>query len=204
MSLSFKLAVRLLSLATLFLQVNLVSAGIEITPMAGYRIGGEFNQVDKNAKLKFDETESYGFVIDFDQSKYKQITVLYSRQTTSLRSSDSLETNPLTDVDIEYYHIGGNQIWIRDKMRPFFGATVGATHFNAHGRNSTTKFSFSLGGGVKFFVTERFALMAGVRGYGTFFDGSSSLFCGPNGCLASASGSLLFQFEANAGVTLRF
>ncbi|MFV2060412.1 MAG: hypothetical protein ACC653_06975 [Gammaproteobacteria bacterium] len=183
---------------------KLVFSGTEITPMLGYRIGGEFNQVDNTATLKFDESESYGIVIDLDYNKYQQITLLYSRQDTSLLSSEALVVNPLFNVDIEYFHIGGNQIWIKDKMRPFFGATVGATHFSAQGRNSTTKFSLSIGGGSKFFLTKRIALMVGARGYATFASNSSSIFCGPNGCLASVSGSALFQFEATAGVTFRF
>jgi hypothetical protein len=204
MSLNSRITILILSVATIFSHVSLASAGTEITPMLGYRIGGEFNQVDSTATLKFDESESYGIIVDLDYNKYQQITLLYSRQDTSLRSSQTLAINPLFDVDIEYFHIGGNQIWIKDKMRPFFGATAGATHFSADGRNATTKFSLSIGGGSKFFLTKRVALMVGLRGYATFVSNSSSIFCGPNGCLASVSGSALFQFEANAGITFRF
>ncbi len=204
MFLQLKTRFYLFVFALLIFQINSAAAETEITPMLGYRIGGEFNQVSSTATLKFDESESYGLVVDIDYNKYQQITLLYSRQDTALSSSTALVVNPLFDVDVEYFHIGGNQIWIKDKMRPFFGATAGATHFSAQGRNSTTKFSLSIGGGSKFFLTKRVALMVGLRGYATFASSSSSIFCGPNGCAASISGSALFQFEANAGVTFRF
>ncbi|MFV1983080.1 MAG: hypothetical protein ACC657_06020 [Thiohalomonadales bacterium] len=185
-------------------QISIAIAEVEITPMVGYRIGGDFENSTNSTKLELEETETIGLVVDFDYGKYQQITLLYSQQKTNMITFEPGVTNPLFGVDVEYFHIGGNQIWIKDKMRPFFGATIGGTHFSPEGYNSTTKFSFSIGGGSKFFLTKRIALMIGARGYMTFFSDSSAVFCGPGGCLISISGSAMFQLEANAGLTFRF
>ena len=204
MLLNNKITIFLLAFIMLLFQMSIAIAEVEVTPMLGYRTGGEFNAIGVPATLKLEEAETYGVTIDIDHGKYQQITVLYSRQETSLRTSQFGVQNPLFDVDVEYLHIGGNQIWIKEKMRPFFGATVGATHFNTQEYSSTTRLSFSIGGGSKFFLTKRIALMVGARAYATLFNSSSSIFCGNNGCSAAVSGSALFQFEATAGVTFRF
>jgi len=185
-------------------QLNIATAEVEISPMVGYRIGGEFNSNITDTSVKFDESDIKGFVLDFDYNKYQQITFLYSQQKSLIRQFVLGTETDSFDVDIDYYQIGGNQIWIKGKMRPFFGATVGITHLAAENRSSTSKLSFSLGGGSKFFITDNLALMVGVRGYATLIGNGSSLFCGNNGCAVSVSGTGFLQFEANAGVTLRF
>jgi opacity protein-like surface antigen len=188
----------------LLLQLNSATAKVEISPMVGYRIGGEFNSNITDSSVKFDESDIKGFVLDFDYNKYQQITFLYSQQKSRIRQfTQGAETDSF-DVDIDYYQIGGNQIWIKGKMRPFFGVTVGITHLSAENRSSTSKLSFSLGGGSKFFITENLAFMLGVRTYATLMGNGSSLFCGNNGCAVSVSGTGFLQLEANAGVTLRF
>ncbi len=185
-------------------QIGVAIAEVEITPMVGYRIGGNFEDTTDSTKFELEETDTIGLVVDIDYGKYQQITLLYSQQKTNMLTLEPGAVNPMFALDIEYFHIGGNQIWIKDKMRPFFGATIGGTHFSPDGYNSTTKFSFSIGGGSKFFVTKNIALIVGARGYMTFFSDSSDIFCGPRGCIVSISGSAMFQLEANAGLTFRF
>lgn len=188
----------------IFSQISEVSAEIDITPLLGYRIGGDFESSTTSTSYELEESETLGVVLDIDYNKFQQITILYSRQESNLITSETGVSNPLFPVDVVYLHIGGNQIWIKDNLRPYFGATIGVTHFRPEARSSTTKFSLSIGGGSKFFFTKNIALLLGARAYVTFISNSSSIFCGNEGCLVTVSGSALYQFEVNAGVTFRF
>ena len=188
----------------LFSQLSVAVADVEITPILGYRTGGTFVDLDSSVTLTLDETDTQGVIIDIDYGKSQQISLLYSRQATNLLTSDPNVANPLFPMNVEYFHFGGNKIWGEDKLRTFMGATIGATHFSAAGKNSTTRFSFSLAGGSKYFITKNIALMVGLRGYATLFNSASSLFCGNNGCLIRVAGQSMLQVEAMAGVTFRF
>jgi len=137
-----------------------------------------------------------GVIVDLDYGKTQQISLLYSRQATNLLTSDPNVTNPLLSMNVEYFHVGGNKIWVDDKLRTFMGATIGATHFSASGHDSTSRFSFSIAGGSKYFLTKNIALMVGLRGYATLFNSASSLFCGNSGCLIRVAGQSMLQVEA--------
>lgn len=188
----------------IFSQLSIATAEVEITPILGYRTGGDFYDLNNSVTLELDESGTQGVIVDIDYGKSQQISLLYSRQETNLLSSDPIIIPPISSVNIEYLHFGGNKIWIDNKLRNFMGATIGATHFSAAGQNSTTRFSFSLAGGSKYFITKNIALMVGLRGYATLFNSASSLFCGNNGCLIRVAGQSMLQVEAMAGVTFRF
>jgi len=193
-----------LYLFVLFFQLSVAAADVEVSPILGYRTGGTFVDLDSSVTLTLDETDTQGVIVDIDYGKAQQISLLYSRQATDLLTSDPNVTNPLLSMNVEYIHFGGNKIWVEDKLRTFLGATIGATHFSATGQNSTTRFSFSLAGGSKYFLSENIALMVGLRGYATLFNSASSLFCGNSGCLIRVAGQSMLQVEAMAGVTFRF
>jgi len=91
---------------------------------------------------------------------------------------------------------------------PYLSMTIGATRFSADGYGSDSKFSGSLGGGLRLPFSENLAATLGVRGYLTFVDTDTGFFCssidGEGSCLVQSSGSTLFQAEALLGVTVRF
>ncbi len=189
------------------LQAN--AGNFEVTPFGGYTWGGQFTDSVTGTALKVDETANYGIMADFKQDEQSQIELYISRQNTQLKTNSGLFTgNPLFDLDIEYYHIGGTYNPNPDpgKTRPFVVGTLGATHMvpKGSGLNSLTKFSLSLGGGVKLFVTDRVGLRLEGRWFGTLFDGSGSAFCSSGTCAIQVQGSLFSQFVANGGLIIAF
>ena len=70
--------------------------------------------------------------------------------------------------------------------------------------NTETKFSFSLGGGIKIPLTEHIGLRVEGRGFGTMFDENSSLFCVNNRCAVRVEGDVIWQFTGFAGVVFSF
>jgi hypothetical protein len=183
----------------------------EITPFGGYRFGGDFDYVDSDTEeLKSSDLESGGsWGIDLglyrDQTSFYEL--LYSTQEVSFDADDPT----LEDVDVttQYYHVGGTVFFPAEQwLVPFLSFTLGATQFSADGFDSETKFSASLGGGLRLPFTDNFGATLGLRGYLTFVDSDTDFFCYSGGedsaCLVRSSGSTFFQGEATLGLTLRF
>jgi len=178
----------------------------EVTPFVGYRFGGDFRDSVTGAGLDIDDSESYGIVLGKNMSPETQLEFLYSHQTTELKSTGLFSATSLTDLDIDYYHLGGSYIWNpKRKMRPFIQASVGVAHLNPDrgGLGSETRFSFGIGGGLKYFLTKHIGLRLDGRALGTLLNSNSAVFCS-GGCTINVQGSTLWQFEGNLGLVFAF
>jgi len=183
------------------------AADVEITPFAGYTMGGDLTNSETGQSLSFNDTSSYGIMLDFKQAEDSWVELYFSRQQTSLKADQGLFVgSPLLDIDIDYYHLGGTYGAASGKLRPFVVGTLGATYMDpkAGGLSSETKFSLSLGGGARLYLTKHLGLRFDARWFGTFVGGSGSVFCSNGACLVNVQGSVLSQFVANAGVILAF
>jgi hypothetical protein len=87
-------------------------------------------------------------------------------------------------------------------MAPYLGAGIGVTRFDAY--ESEVAPSMSLALGVQPRLTQRLALRAEVRGYGSLLNDDSAFLCNPEVCAFRVRGDLLTQWQANIGLTLRF
>jgi opacity protein-like surface antigen len=86
------------------------------------------------------------------------------------------------------------------RLVPFVTAGAGAAFLSADDVEGETKFAWTLGAGLKWFVTERVGVRLQARYVPTLLNDESSDFCDPFGfCQGS-----LQQFELTGGVTLRF
>jgi hypothetical protein len=135
--------------------------------------------------------------------------VLYARQSTDLDASGIVVPQSAFDIDVEYLHFGGTYLFDGERVRPFVAMTIGATRFDPglSGANARTYFSMSLGAGWKFRLAEHVGLRLEGRGYGTLIDNNSRLFCeidGGGACLIIVEGRIITQWEARAGLTIRF
>jgi hypothetical protein len=114
------------------------------------------------------------------------------------------------DVTTEYFQLGGTAFFPGEQWAvPYLSLTVGATRYSAdQGYGSDTKFSGSLGGGLRLPFNDNLAATLGVRGYLTLIESDTSIFCKSDseaaGCLVRSSGSTFFQAEATLGLTVRF
>jgi opacity protein-like surface antigen len=181
----------------------------ELTPFAGYTWGGEFSDAVTGDTLKVDENNDYGLMIDFRSDDRAQYELYLCRQSTSLKSSQVLTGSPHFDLDIVYIHIGGTYTEAEGPVMPYVAGGLGVTHMvpKGPGLSTETKFSISIGGGVKFYATDHIGLRLEGRWFGTLFNGSGSVFCASGGgavCAINVQGDLFSQFVANAGVILAF
>jgi len=78
----------------------------------------------------------------------------------------------------------------------------------ASGLDSKTFFSFSFGGGAKFFADKRVGLRLEGCFFATLIDSDTEIFCrsgaDTNFCAVRVDGDLLLQWQAMAGLVFRF
>jgi len=185
----------------------------EITPIAGYRLGGTFESTDPTdtpSEYEMEDSSSFGLILNFPHKTNTQWEIFYSQQQSEALYSGPVGPDPRVDVDIHVLQLGGTYQGDGDKARPYLAATLGATHIRANSTDSTddTFFSGSIGVGVMFMPTARVGIRVEARAHGTLLSGTSEIFCstGPdaNVCLVQLDGNLLSQVETFAGITFRF
>jgi opacity protein-like surface antigen len=180
----------------------------EVTPFAGYRFGGDFDIQGSRRGANLNDHGSFALALDLRRDEGSQYELFYSRQETNLAPDSPL--GPL-GLDVEYLHIGGTLVLDEEQLlKPYLIGTLGLTRLTPEpGRSSdNTRFSFSLGAGVRVPVTEHFGLRLEGRGYLTFVDTRSSVFCASTSaggfCAIRASGSTFIQYELLAGAAFSF
>lgn len=182
----------------------------ELTPYAGYRMGGSFTDEADNLDFDIEDSAAQGFVVNGRVRSNAQWEVLYGRQATDIDTLGLFSDDSLLDFDIEYMHFGGTYLFDGDSVRPFVALTLGVTHADPGDSTfgSENFFSASLGGGWHLAAKNRLGVRLELRAFTTFIDSNSRLFCesGADGgaCLILIDSNTLTQWEARAGLTLRF
>jgi hypothetical protein len=124
-----------------------------------------------------------------------------------LTADGTFTGDPLFDLSVEYYHVGGLYLIEveSDRVRPFVSGSFGLTRLNPQGDDlsTETQLSLALGGGAKFFITEHLGLRLDARGIFTALNSNGAVFCS-GGCAISVQSSGFIQGELNAGVVVRF
>lgn len=176
----------------------------ELTPMAGYRSGGSFEDAGNGDSLDVAESGSYGLVLNIDHDANTQWEFMLSRQSTSLKPGPS--TAPDFDLDILHASAGGIYVWRDAQVEPFIGAGFGVTRMSPDGSgyDDETRLLFQLVGGYKFWLTRNIGLRLELRGYTTFMDTDAAVFCGGGACVAKVDATGFGQLEASAGLSVRF
>ncbi len=185
---------------------------VQISPFVGYRFGGSFEDDETEADYDLDNNSSVGLVVNFPAQNNTEWELYYSRQETEVKTGDLFQSTRVIDMDVQYLHIGGTYLFDRTKeTQPYFVATIGAAKFepDGPGTDSDEFFSFSIGGGYKYFPDERFGLRLDGRFLGSLIDSDSDIFCSSTPeaggeCIIQTRGDILWQFELQAGFIVRF
>ena len=188
--------------------------GIEVTPVVGYRVGGEFKRPEgvTGPAIKLDEGSAWGLIVNWPSVANTEWEVYLSRQATGLKPTGTLVPgiDLPADLDVSYLQVGGTYWFDGERARPYIVATLGASRFEPSGSDfsSETFFAFGIGGGYKLAPTSRIGVRLEGRVFGSVIDSNESIFCGASaagsGCLIAVSGSLLWQWEFSAGLTFRW
>ena len=182
----------------------------EVTPYIGYRMGGSFDDETGQRDFELQDSDALGLIINGRVEENTQWEFLLGRQSTSVDTQGLFVDDPLLDINVDYFHLGGTYLFDGDSVRPFVALTLGATRFNPDpsGFGSETYFSAAFGGGWQFNASKRFGVRLEARAFTTFLDNDSSLFCqsdaGGAECLIAVESNTLTQWEARAGLVFRF
>jgi len=186
------------------------SYSYDLTPIYGYRIGGEFIDETNNQQHTIDSANMYGLIITIPDDIGKNYELYYSHQSSDLNSVSftSITTNAKVNVPltIDYLHIGGTTpISNSDKLKTFVSGGLGFTYLSPDFEDlqSDLRASFSIGIGLKLPVSEHIAFRLEARGLATLYNNHSAIFCN-GGCTLKVNGNFLLQTEIFAGLAIKF
>jgi opacity protein-like surface antigen len=200
------LPVAFAALLALIPSAALAERGFEITPFAGFRFGGSFEDNTTGTDFKVGESGSLGLILGLRDTPETHYELFYSFQRTELTGGGIFGGAPLFDLDIHYLHLGGTYEFPGEKkVIPFISGGLGVTFLvpTGAGLDSSTNFSLSLGGGVKVPISGKMGLRFEGRGYMTILPNSTEVFCVSSGgatCAVRVTGDVLGQFELLAGI----
>jgi len=143
----------------------------ELTPTVGYRWGGSFKartseilerDVDVNSNT------SLGLLFDIPLNRFLDLELMIDRQSTDL--GERQLWGPSVDnpgIDITYYQAGVLFQWPVGRSRMFVVGAMGMADLDLDlpDAGSESRFSASLGGGVKLDLSQRLGLRLEARGY---------------------------------------
>jgi opacity protein-like surface antigen len=200
-----------LATSALFAQVR--EGTVEIEPFAGYLWGGRFAHGTTElftSTVDVDDHATYGGRIGFNATQVFELEFQYSRTDTAFVTGNGggvFGPGPakLGDLKIEYFLGYATFNFGHSRVVPFFTVGAGAAHLTptVEGANpaASTRFTASLGGGVKVFVTPHFGFRFDGRAYTTSLGTTNHSSCDRWGCTNSswltngeASGGILFAF----------
>ena len=180
---------------------------VEITPFVGLRLGGDFEDDGGDffdPDFEVDESSSYGLNLGFALSRSFQIELFWSHQESELVSDEGffLGDVPITDLDVDYLHAGVLYQWAPGQLRPFVTASLGITEFSPDNRQleDETRFSASVGGGLKIFFNKTFGLRFEARVLTTVIDEDDDFCDREYRCRDYDDGSYFFQAEVRGGL----
>lgn len=179
----------------------------EITPLIGYRFGGNFDtsRSESHNRIELSEETSYGLLSAWSFDRKRQGEFLVSHYNTNFSNADDFSAGN-TDLSITYAHIGGN-VPVSDGPLPIYvTGGFGLSHLapKDEALSAETRFSVNVGLASKISLTDNVSLRLDGRLFGTFFNSDSAIFCDVETCAIYISSDIWFQSEVSAGITYRF
>jgi Outer membrane protein beta-barrel domain len=191
-------------------------ARFELDPFVGYETSASYPVNGSTSvgsspiidRLRVNDSLAFGTFIDYSLTENFQPEFMWNRNNTSYSAHDILTDSYMSAYHsvIDQYQFGGLYMFRNSevKLRPYVAASLGFTHDeNGSGTPNRTEFSYSLGGGVKYYVSRHIGLRGDIRYLPTYGSSSNELYC-YFGCYyanvshylnrASFTGGIIFKF----------
>jgi hypothetical protein len=179
--------------------------GIEVTPIGGYRFGGDFFEIVTNQPVDLDGAPAVGVVVNVAGSEGLQFEAAFSHQLAKVSTATRpLEPPALWRISVDHWQVGGLQEFRHGRMRPFLTGILGLTRYAADA-DAEIRFLTAAGGGIKLFPARHVGLRLESRVFATFVDADNAfLACAGGTCLFAVHTDIVWQAEFTAGLILRF
>lgn len=211
----------LFGIAVMLLTCNSTRAQgrFEASPFVGYETSGSypisiFSSVSDLTvpvnKLRVNDALSYGTFLDYNLTENAQLEFMWDRNNASYSARNALtgEYFKAYNSDIDQYQFGGLYMLRNSehRLRPYIAGSVGFTHdSNSNGTPNRTEFSYSIGGGVKYYVNRHFGFRGDARYMPTYGSSSNATYCDPFfGCYNAHVHNYLNRGNFVGGVIFRF
>ena len=198
------------------LQASQASA-VDVTLLLGYQADGSFelsNSIENlpddpvlgesGDSLDLESGLAASLAVDFvfKDNVNQRLGFYISHHETQFDSQAGLENS---DLGVTHLHFTAMNYYPSGKSEPFVAAGIGGGHFSVADRSlkDVTVFSAQIAGGTNYKLTDALLLRLEARWIGSFFNGSSAIFCS-GGCAIAVKSDIYSQFQANIGLQYRF
>lgn len=188
----------------------------EATALVGYRIeGGLSSEAPPHVRvLDLGDAATFGLAFDWRMDRYGDLEIQYGytnspATATVVTDGGSIQPVPAYDMGIHDVTFGfiASFLPAGRPVRPYLGLGVGFTVLDpSNGLPSTTKFTFSLAGGVRAYLSRRFGLRFEARWAPVYLFST-----GPGGCdwywpycVSERTGHVIQQADFRLGTIFRF
>jgi opacity protein-like surface antigen len=196
----------------------------EFQPFVGYSVAGDislktYENVDYGS-IRINNSYNIGATFGINLNELDAMEVAWQRQFTEGQLPAAIAVpyssgDPIAfDLKIDKIHVNFLHHYrvFDPRVKPYIMAGLGATTFYTHssGRNnSLSQFSFVVGGGVKYHLTNHFGLRGEARWSPAVMTASdSSYWCSIGGtgatCVANLKLDLQEQLDLTGGIFFRF
>jgi opacity protein-like surface antigen len=185
----------------------------EVAGFGALAVGGRFRLADPSAStgtgssVSLADHGAFALAVDLRADEGSWYELFYSREATDLRGNAGV---PPTGVTVEYLHLGGTLLLDDEpQIKPYLVGGLGIARFTpGEAGNTDTRFSASLGLGLRWPVTKHFSVRLEGRGFVTLVNPDAAVFCrsDQNGllCRIRGSGQTFIQGEFLAGAAWAF
>jgi hypothetical protein len=185
----------------------------ESTPFMGYRTSMNFpvelHVTGTSPRVVLDASPSYGVSFGLRFHEDDLVEIRWARQDSYVHTEDITPQPPRQRVILDQFHGDFSHEYLVEDWgwstwaRPFIMASVGATHVSSTPNTTFTRFSFGIGGGVRFYASRHFGFKVQAEWLPVLTDPHVAFICG-SGCIVHIGGTLSSQGEVFAGPILRF
>ena len=183
----------------------------DFTPFAGYRTSMSFltepSVFGTSPRLVLDASPSYGASFGVLLPEDGEVEVRWARQDSYIHSEDITPQVPRQRLILDQFHGDfSHEYSIEDwgqRAKPFVMLSVGATRVSSTTMASFTRFSFGVGGGIRFYASRHFGFKVQGEWVPVLVDPQVAFICG-GGCIVHVGSTLGSQGEILAGPILRF
>jgi hypothetical protein len=183
----------------------------EVSPFFGYRTSMSFpenpNASVPNPRIVLDSSPSYGASFGFRLREDDMVEIRWARQDSHIYSEDIQPALPRQQAALDQVHLDCSHEFVEDDwrgwVRPFLMASVGGTNISGGTDGNFTRFSFGLGGGIRFYASRHFGFKIQAEWVPVYADPQGAFVCG-GGCVVAAGGTLSSQGEILVAPIVRF
>lgn len=179
----------------------------EVTPLVGYRVGGDFTRFDTQQPVNVADHGSVALALDVRADNAMEYELFYGRQATVFSGA----ALPSMNIKVEYLHLGGTvPLAGTPHLNPYYGGGLGITRLSPDPTAGVdnTRFSLSLSLGLRVPVSPHFSLRIEARGFFTTIPTDTAFFCRSDQtgalCELRARGSWFLQGDLLAGAAFAF